>query len=216
MNDSIINKSVSESSEPYNLLKLVNINMKGGKRETKKESITNLSNKYYESGSELLKKLMKNHKSSSVKLYQKDNHNYIEIVDKDKIILKGEYDVIGLHDIKFSMWYWGYAIPYQNLAITKKSKKIKEFKEHLKENYQKYNHVEADHYYYYCKTPSFFVDTDIVEKVVKFGNWVMKGEFVYPIKYGASDKLQLGGGKKNKIYYDKIEWISIRNYKNHT
>lgn len=216
MDNSIIDKSISETSEPYNLLNLVkDKTMKGGGKE---QSIKDKSNKYYTEGSELFKKITKGKNPHAVKLYSKNNIDYIELTDKDNnIILKGEYDVIGLHDIKFSMWYWGWAIPYKNLSITNKSLKIKQFKKELKDNYKNYDKVEADHYYYYCKTASFLVDTDIVEKVVKFGNWVMKGEFVYPVKYGASNKLQLGGGDpKEKVYYDKIEWICIRNFKNHS
>lgn len=55
-----------------------------------------------------------------MKFYKSDDKHIIEIYDKNKIILKAEYKIIGIYRKDISMWIYSQCIPFMEKDLVKK------------------------------------------------------------------------------------------------
>ena len=66
----------------------------------------------------------------------------VELSDEEKVVLKGEFQLVGMYNMINSFWYWGWSIDHVNRKLVELVEKVKEFPDKLKEDYQKYDPVE--------------------------------------------------------------------------
>src|SRR3989304_753210 len=69
--------------------------------------------------------------------FKKDNmeNNIIELYENNKLVLKGEYQIIGMYNFITSIWYWASAIDFIDRELSLDAKKIQNFSKQLKDNF---------------------------------------------------------------------------------
>jgi len=126
-----------------------------------------------------------------------------EINDNNKkLVMRAKYYMIGMYINK--TWYWGYSIPLINKKITDQTKIVKNIKNDILKNYEKYELSDVDYYYYVSKNPIFH--SDDANKLPELMVYLNKSLWYMPVFYN----------DKNKIIYDndnsfkfKVEYYAI-------
>lgn len=136
---------------------------------------------YYKSQKELIKKKYDTEKNYTYQI----NENIIELHDKDKLVLRAEYQLIGIYNIISSIWVWGWNIQFVNKNLISLSEKIKEFPEKLMK--EKNNSREIDDLYYITSNGNFYTSPNNVEKIAKFALHYLEGKWIFPICYGQNN-----------------------------
>ena len=145
---------------------------------------------------------------------QKDHmdNNTIELYDENKnFVLKAEYELIGIHNIFNSVWYWGWNIHLVDSALTKKSKNIKHISKDIKNNYSNYDPKEADEYYYITKNGNFYTSSDNIMKLVKLAMFINKGLWYIPICHGKDNTTctKINKNKDKDLSIKRVEYLMI-------
>ena len=165
--------------------------------------------KYFNDKQKEISKKIDPNKNYIYRLQQDDSGNfYIELYDNDKLVLKAEYELIGIYNMFNSIWYWAHNIQFINRHLAKESKKIKEFSKELKDNYEKYDPIEADTYYYISKNGNFYTSSDNVIKMIKLMLYVCKGLWYIPVCAGKDNVTCTIN--KNKSSIKRMEYLIIK------
>lgn len=104
----------------------------------------------------------------------KINENIVTITSKTKTI-KAEYDLIGVYNVDTSVWYWGWSLPVNKL-FHDSLKKIKEFPNYIKKNYERFNKKDAEEYLYMTSNNNMYISHKNIEKLIKLSLYLLKGE----------------------------------------
>lgn len=141
-------------------------------------------------------------------IFSNDNNNYIvEIYLDDNLIIKAEYDIVGLYNIPLSVWYWSWNISFINEKLIGNLSKVKEFSGNIKDNYKNFDIKEADELYYLLSNGNFYVSSDKIDLIIKLVLYITGGIWIFPIKYSnKTNKIN-----KNNIIdqMDRIQYILI-------
>ena len=105
----------------------------------------------------------------------KDNSgkDIVEIYNKDKLLIRALYHIVGLYDRRTSIWYWAYAIDFANKNLTKKSNMVVDFGKKNKDN---------ESLYFYTTTPIFKTHTDNCDIFSKILLYLVNGLMFFKIK----------------------------------
>jgi hypothetical protein len=103
------------------------------------------------------------------------NENIIELKYKNKRILYGHYDILGIYDVKNFLFEWAW-----NFQINKNTptKKIYKFSETLLNNLSNNKYEDIDYLeriIYYVKNPIFFIDKKNINDLIKVSNYALNG-----------------------------------------
>ncbi|CAH6421595.1 Hypothetical protein KVN_LOCUS366 [uncultured virus] len=148
--------------------------------------------------------------------FSKNNNgkNIIEINDiNKKLILKAEFQVVGIYNLINSVWYWGSNIQFidKNLVTS-----VIEFKKKLKEkllndnNYIFENQKEKDEMFFYVSNENFFISPKNIMKLIKITLFYTKSIWFFTIYYGKDGNSCLIDSDKEKFETIKrLEYIII-------
>lgn len=141
-------------------------------------------------------------------IFSNDNDNYIvEIYLDDKLIIKAEYDIVGLYNIPLSIWYWSWDIAFLNKKLIGNMIKVKEFSKNLKDNYNNFDRQEAEELHYILSNGNFYISSDKIDRIIKLVLFITKGMWIFPIKYSNNNN-----NNKNNIMdqMDRIQYILVK------
>ena len=161
-------------------------------------------NKYYDNLKNDISKKIDIGKDYSFERYEENKNQLVNIFLDEKLILKAEYNVIGMYNIPLSIWYWGWNIAFLNKDLIKDLQMVSDFLNLLDKNYQDFDAKEADLLYYFLSNPNFYITNDKIDEIIKLVLYLTKTIWFFPIKYI---------NKNNNIsidQLDKIEYIVIR------
>lgn len=104
----------------------------------------------------------------------------IEIQYKNKRLLYGHYEILGIYDIKNSLfeWAWDFQLDKKKKLITKS---IKSFGEKLLVDLSKNKYEDVDFLekiIYYTSRPIIFIDSKNIPDLIEVSNYVMNGNGV--------------------------------------
>ncbi|AYV82021.1 MAG: hypothetical protein Homavirus2_25 [Homavirus sp.] len=177
-----------------------------------KVSIEDKIDKYFNEKKKEISERFDPDKNYSYKLQKDDNGAfYIELYDDNKLILKAEYDLMGMYNMFNSVWYWAHNIQFIDRNMAKKSQEIKGFAKELKENYDNYDSVELEAYYYMCKNGNFYASSNNVLKMVKLMLYVTNGLWYIPICAGKDNVTCMTNKTKSSI--KRMEYLMIKKIK---
>ncbi len=163
-------------------------------------------NEYYQKQKEKISKKYNPDKQYTYKF----KNNIIELYNNSELIMKAEYELIGIYNIFNSIWYWAYNIEAVDRSLTKESEKIKDFAKTLLTDIKNYDKVEAEYYRFLSNNPNFYISSNKILKLVKLMLYVTKGEWYIPICEG-KDNVTCTNNKINKNdTVKRIEYIMIK------
>ena len=122
------------------------------------------------------------------------------------MLLKAKYEVIGVHHYHTKIWYWSWALPYQNKQITKMSNNVVDFGKKHKNSYKKYDSKEIDSLYYLSTQGYFCARPDIIQLLVGLYMRVNKSLWYFPIRHGID---LISKQQSNNSEYRIVEYIAI-------
>lgn len=173
---------------------------------------------YYKSKKSDIEKKINFNKSYKINFYVDDQDNHIvDLIDENgDVILKAEYDLLGIFNVINSTWYWGWNIQMADKLLTKASKKIKNFPDYIKSNYNHFTHHDAEYFNFITDTGNFFTDQSKINDIVKFGLYYLNGLWYLSICTGRDEKSQTCYHNSNNTakHSDNIirfEYIIIKN-----
>lgn len=155
------------------------------------KKIAKLMDDNYDKSYEKIKKTITNLDEKQNYTYNYIDDNVIEILFKDKLVLKGEYCVLGLYNIQLSLWYWSWNIAFINKKLTKKPiSNIKNYIDVINKNYDKFNVVDVEMLHYLLSNDNFYISNDNINKLIKLGLYLTKCAWFFPIKqYDGNDNV---------------------------
>lgn len=130
---------------------------------------------------------------------ENDGSHIVEIYEKDKLKLRGEYSVVGIYNIPLSVWYWSWDIAYIDKKLIVDQKNLKLFLETLEKQYSKFNQKDAEDYYYLLSNSHFYISHKNINKIIKLVLYLNKGIWILPVKHK----------QKNINIEDKFEFILL-------
>lgn len=163
-----------------------------------KEKENSMQKKYNTSKNYMIK-FEKNHQ----------DQNYIYLFDKDKLILKAEYKLLGIYNLITFIWYWGFDITFVDKNLVDFQDDIHQFSEKLIEEYKKYDKKEADVLHYITSNRNFFVSPKNLKTVVNLGFKIVNGEFVFPVCYGSEGDACVYSEEQEGELLKRLEYIVI-------
>lgn len=162
----------------------------------------------YKQATEHYNKLSKemNHKIEMNQDYEfnfiEDNGKHIiEVYSDKKLKLKAEYNVIGLYNIPFSMWYWSWNIAFLNKDLYEELNKIKQFNDKLNKDYDQFDPKEADELHYLLSNDNYYISSGSIEKLMKVVLYITNGLWIFPINHTNAQNVS--------EQLDRIEYILI-------
>jgi len=126
-----------------------------------------------------------------ISIDNQDNH-IIELYNNDELIMKAEYELIGIYNIYNSIWYWAWNIQMVDHKLITESQKIKKFVNIIKDNFKKWDPKKAEEYNYICKNGNFYTTPNKLLMMVKLILYITNGIWYIPICHN----------KKNSICYE--------------
>lgn len=131
-----------------------------------------------------------------IKFTKEDGNDIIELHEpskddpnKPKLVFKGLYDFIGVHDPSIRCWYWAWAIDYVSRNLSKKSKKVRKYCKALRKQFPK--SAEIEKLYFYAKTNIFMITQQIViDEMCKLMLYLNKGLWVFKVDF-ESDNVKM-------------------------
>jgi hypothetical protein len=143
-------------------------------------------NSYYNSvNTDIQKKItnLNNKKNYEYIFSKKSDTHTVEVYLDNKLILKGEYCILGLYNIQLSVWYWSWNIAFINKKLIELPiNKIKNFIGEINDNYKKFNNEEAELMHYLLSNDNFYISSKHIEKLVKLSLYLTKSIWYFPIK----------------------------------
>ncbi len=165
------------------------------------------TNSYYDSINVSMQKKVPelNNKKNYEYVFSKTNNiQSVEVYLDDKLVLKGEYCVLGLYDIRLSVWYWSWNMAFVNKKLTDLPiKKIKNFITEIDDNYKKFNNEEVEIIHYLIANDNFYIGTNNIDKIIKLSLYLTKGIWYFPIKRGNND-IDFDNNGPNTVEYIMI------------
>jgi hypothetical protein len=138
----------------------------------------------------------------------KSENHIVELYDGEKLVLKGEFQLIGMYNLINSIWYWGWSIDFVNKQLTEKVQTVKQFPNKIKQNFNKFDTVEADELYFLTSNGSFYTNSKRVDFLGKLAMYLMDGEMVISLCNGRDGTTcSIDRGKKEAL--SRIEYILI-------
>lgn len=133
--------------------------------------------------------------------FEKDNNEIpiIEVFNKNQLLFKAEYNVIGIYNIPLSVWYWGWNIGFIDKKLINDILEVKNFKNILKDKYQEFDPIEAEQFYYLLSNDNFYISNDKIELITKLVMFLTKGVWTLPILL-----------ENNTNEMDRIKYILIK------
>ena len=169
-------------------------------------------NKYFEKKKNKIKKYNINEKENYKFKFEYDknkNSHLVEIYDKKlNLKIKAEYDTVGIYNIMRKVWYWAWNISMIDLNLSKNSLKIKELKNDILKNYNKYDSKELDILHYYVDNDNFMTNYNKTDLLSKIALYYLQGDFIFKVRRGL-DEID----KNEVIGYEIEEFICIKNIK---
>lgn len=138
----------------------------------------------------------------------RSGNHIVELFDGDKSVLKGEFQLIGMYNLINSIWYWGWSIDFVDKQLTQTVKKVKQFPHEIKENFDKFDPVEADELHFLTSNGSFYTNSKRVDFLGKLAQYLMDGEMVISLcNERDGTTCSIDKGKKESL--SRIEYILI-------
>lgn len=144
-----------------------------------------------------------------------NNIPIMELYDEDSnLILRAEYEYIGIFNIFNSVWYWAWAIEFINHKLTNESKKVKKYAKTMLQDMKQTDPIEDEYYYFIAKTSNFYTSSDNINKIIKFMLYVTKGLWYITICAGKDNVTRTCTYTNAKAKKDntikRIEYILIK------
>jgi len=155
--------------------------LKGGNKNTKyiKKVID-----YYNDSKKNIKKILNfsknNYKYDFITL---NNIDIIEIKLNNKIIMKAEYDIIGIYNTDINMFYYGYILDHINKKLIKNSSNIKNLKKQILNDTDQFSKDEIDDLYFYSSNSHFFIEPDKVPFIIKLMMFINSNKWFISIHH---------------------------------
>jgi hypothetical protein len=136
----------------------------------------------------------------------KNNNSIVEVLKNGKLVIKAEYELLGLYNLFNSVWYWGYGLDLVNRDLVKISKSIKDFSKTIKKNYNDFDKKEAEILYFRTNNNNFYTAKKNIENIVKLGLYITKSIWFLPVCYNndnipvSCEKISNDGSIKNLEY----------------
>lgn len=147
------------------------------------KKIVKLIDSNYDKSYEKIKKIITNIDDKQNYTYKYVDDNIIEIFIKDKLILRGEYCVLGIYNIQLSLWYWSWNIAFINKILTNKPiNDIKNYIDIIDKHYDKFNVVDVEMLHYLLSNDNFYISNNNINKLIKLSLYLTKGIWYFPIK----------------------------------
>ena len=141
------------------------------------------------------------------KFDRNNNKHIIEVFDtKGKLLLRSNYENIGIYNNLLSNWYWGWNISMIDKNLIKNNKKLKDEADKIKNNYEDYNSKEADILHYYLDNGNFMIQPSNIPYIIKIAMYYLKSDWFLAIRKGV-DNQNSSDDKNSNI----IEYISLHN-----
>jgi hypothetical protein len=154
-----------------------------------------------------------NDHSSFIFTKDKSDNYVIEVHDtkSDSIIFKGHYDIIGVFNIHNSVWYWGWNIELVDKKVTDRSKIVRKFANHIKDNINEFSPKEADELYFKTSNGNFYTKLENILPLVKLTMYLTKGIWYMSICHGKDNTICSDDGlHSNDGTIKRVEYIVIR------
>lgn len=136
----------------------------------------------------------------------KDNNAIVEVLKNNKLVIKAEYELLGLYNLFNSVWYWGFGLDLVNRDLVKGSKSIKEFSKIIKKNYEDFDKKEAEILYFRTNNNNFYTSKKNIDNIVKLGLYITKSKWFLPVCYNndnipiSCEKISSNGSIKRLEY----------------
>lgn len=129
-----------------------------------------------------------------VKLDERGNYEYVftksssgihivEVYLDDKLVLKGEYCILGMYNIQLSVWYWSWNIVFVNKKlIGLVVEKVKGYNKVIEDKFEEFERKDAELLHYFVGNDNFYIMHDNMDKLVKLGLYLVEGVWYFPIK----------------------------------
>lgn len=112
-------------------------------------------------------------KRTSVKIIEKDN---------DIEIISGDYQIIGMHDVSRSMFYWANNVPFINKKDCDRLGELETFKETMVKNFKEYDPRDVEEVHFFIDNGNFFCLKEYIPFILKLSLFVLKGVWIVPIE----------------------------------
>jgi hypothetical protein len=150
---------------------------------SKKKSYFDKVESYYQSKKNFTKKLDQDLKYDYKFNTDKEGNHILNIISEDKIVMKLEYDIIGIYNNDIKMWYFGYAVDHSNKLLIKKSKIIKDVMNKISDNLDLIDQKEIEELQFYSDNPAVFTSSDNLSKIVKLMMYLMKSMWFLSVSH---------------------------------
>lgn len=173
-------------------------------------SLQNKIEKYYNDRTNDIKKIY-NLNSNYNYLLKKDNNDryIIELLDGKDVILKAEYEIIGIYNIFNSVWYTGWNIQFVDSKLVQSSKKVLEFTGKIVSEPSS-NYMEKEVYKYIGENGNFYTSAKRIPDIVKYMLYATKGEWILPICHGKDNITCTINNINDNNTIKRIEYLLIK------
>ena len=112
---------------------------------------------------------------------------------QNNLVLRANFQYIGIFNIETSVWVWSWNIPFIGKSMTKLARNVKKY---IKKNLQKKLHgLEKELYNFYISYNNFYVNQEDINRIIMLNIYVNKNKWFATFK------------QKKYIYYLFIDRI---------
>jgi len=137
--------------------------------------------------------------------YQID-HNIINVMHDNKIVLKAKFTFLGSYNIINSIWYWGWNMDIVNKELTKKLDVLKDFVDEIKNNKYKFNTLQQQNLFFRFNSGYFYTNIKNINNLSKLVLYLCKSIWVISVPYDKNGNII---NKKNKSKLMKFNYLLI-------
>lgn len=132
-------------------------------------------NKYYADSKKEFEKLISTSKYN-IKLYRNNNVDLIDLFIGEKKILTADYEIIGYYNLINSMWRWGWSNPFVEKNLVTSETIIKNINDTIYKS-SELTDKEREIYLYFLNNPSFYIEKDNLDELLKMTFFYTKGKW---------------------------------------
>ncbi len=164
--------------------------------------------KYYQEKKDKYSAKINLSKKYDANTYSKDGTHILELLYDGDIILKAEYELLGFYNITNSMWYWGWGTEMVDRSLVKSSEKMKDFPDYILKHLKDFDNKEAEDLHFKTDFPSFFVNVDNIEMLLKLGLYYLNLDWYITLCTGrdgnSSTCESLDSSKKDNMRFEYL------------
>jgi hypothetical protein len=167
--------------------------------------------KYFNKQKEIYEPKIKSNLQYDVTTYLENEAHVVKLSHNNNIVIKFEYELLGYYNAINSMWNWGWATELIDRSITLTSQKMQSLPEYIKNNIQDFDNKEAEDLHFKTSNPSFFIDFNNIDKLVKASINHLNSEWFIKVCSDKNGNMRTCDFIKNEEQDDmRIEYLLIK------